>query len=113
LSGDLEKCVLYAAMQGLVPLETIHEEELSKQGRVVLGALKRLLVSRGNPPFTGRSVYLVATDVLGADRREIKQFIKSIEGATVGEEVEDVLKAVRDKETLVEVANAEIGRAHV
>ena len=105
LSKDLEHCLLHAASQGYVPLSSLKEEELSKEGRWVLAAL-RFLAKKKDPPFSAKTIFVTAADVLGGDRSLLRPYVVKVRNAGAGREVEDLLQAIRRKQTLVSVINA-------
>jgi hypothetical protein len=106
LSDDLEKLALSAVIRGLVPETELHEEELSKLGKVVLQAVKRLRSYDATPDdIPATSVQTAASEILGADHREVGMFINSCIALTAGKEAGDLLKTVRQKTLLVEAIN--------
>lgn len=106
LSEDLEKLVICAVMRGLVPETDVHEEELSKIGKVVLRGISNLRSLPDCPDLlVAQSVQVAAAEVLGADRREVGNYIAACSRIGAGREVPDLLRAVREKTLLVEILN--------
>jgi len=107
LSEDLEKLALAAIMKGAVEEAVIHEEELSKIGKLVLQSIKHLRRNDAEE-INPASVQAVAAEILGADHREIHSYIASCFSLTAGKEIGEIVRTVRDKSVLVEVLN-EVG----
>jgi len=107
LSEDLEKLALAAIMKGAVEETVIHEEELSKIGKLVLQSIKHLRRNDAEE-INPASVQAVAAEILGADHREIHSYITSCFSLTAGKEIGEIVRTVRDKSVLVEVLN-EVG----
>jgi hypothetical protein len=107
LSEDLEKLALAAIMKGAVEETVIHEEELSKVGKLVLQSIKHLRRNDAEE-INPSSVQAVAAEILGADHREIHSYISSCFSLTAGKEIGEIVRTVRDKSVLVEVLN-EVG----
>lgn len=106
LSEELEHSVLSAIISGLVPRTTAKEEELSKLGRWVLKAITYLSDRQHNAPYAYASIFGAVVDILGADAAEIRPYLKDVEKAGSGIEAQDLLMAVRNKQTLVGLINA-------
>lgn len=104
LSDDLEKLALSAVLQGAAEDTILHEDELSKIGKLVLKSVKHLRrnnVQEINPS----SVQAVAAEILGADHREVQAYIASCFSLTSGKEIGEILRTVRAKSVLNEVLN--------
>lgn len=103
LSPELERAILAAIIRGQVGLDVVTEAELSKLGRMVYRAVG-LLSRDASPPYSLATVELAATDVLGAPRHDIRQYLREV-AAGASASAESVLRRVRDKQLLVEVIN--------
>lgn len=108
LSPDLEYSLVYAVLQGVVGSEVISAEELSAKGRLILEATRLL----AGPPYQLRAVYLAATDVLGAERETIKEYLRACQEANAGLGVAEILAMVRDKQLLVDLINVAGSQIH-
>lgn len=104
LSIELEYCALYAVMQGLVPLEGVTADELSKEGALVLEAVHKF--AKTHPaPYAVRSVYLMARDGLGGDGDVLRSYLQCLNREISGKEIEEVLQTVRDRQYLIGLVN--------
>lgn len=103
-SEDLEQAAFHAIIAGKLPLTTLKPEELSKLGKVVYESL-RVLSKSGPGPYAFKSILVVAADSLGGDRDALRAYLKRVRRAGSGREVDDVLRAVRYRQTLVDVLN--------
>lgn len=108
LGADLEYALLGAVARGVVSTDVVTAEELSKNGKVVHAALTALR-SASDPPFGERAIMAQAVEVLGAERDKIRPYVLKVVGTDSGREAEDILRAVRAKQSLVGVIN-EAGR---
>jgi KaiC/GvpD/RAD55 family RecA-like ATPase len=106
LSEDLEKLALCAVMRGVVPDTELHEDELSKLGKLILKAVRHLRSYDDAPEeLPVASIQATASEILGADHREIRDYTSSCFALAAGREAGDLLRAVRQKSILVEVLN--------
>lgn len=106
LSEDLEKLALCAVMRGVVPDTELHEDELSKLGKLILKAVRHLRSYENAPEeLPVASIQATAAEILGADHNEVRSYTSSCFALAAGREAGDLLKAVRQKSILVEVLN--------
>lgn len=104
LSDDLEKLALSAVLQGVAEDTILHEDELSKIGKLVLKSVKHLRRNDAQE-ITPSSIQAIAAEILGADHREVAAYISSCFSITAGKEIGEILRTVRAKSVLVEVLN--------
>lgn len=105
ISPDLEACLLYAVSHGHLPVSALKDDELSKEGRWAAAAI-RYLSKKHEPPYAYGSILVTATEILGGDADLLKPFLAKVRDAGSGREVEDLLRAIRSKQTLVQVISA-------
>lgn len=106
LSEDLEKLALCAVMRGVVPESELHEDELSKLGKLILKAVRHLRSYDDAPEeLPVASIQATASEILGADHHEIRDYTASCFALAAGKEAGDLLRAVRQKSILVQVLN--------
>lgn len=105
LSEDLEHALLNAIIGGVVSRDTVQAQEVSKLGRLVLSAVSSLVDGGGTPPFNYGSLLLCCSEVHGADKASVKEYLRRVHDAGVGVEVGDILQKVRDKQLLVDLIN--------
>lgn len=104
-SATLEKYVIHALLIGALPFDQIKPEELSKQGRQVRAAAEKLASDGLKPPFQPDAVFLVASEIFGGERQGLRQYIQKCVASGSGAEIQDIIKAVRDREMLVKLVN--------
>ncbi len=104
LSDNLEHLILCAVINGYTDMKMVRKEELSRQGQFVYDGLVKLCKKR-RPPFAANTVLAAATDLAGGDPDILRPFIHKIMDAGGSGEAEDVLNAVREKKTLLEIVN--------
>jgi hypothetical protein len=68
-SPALEKAVIHALVVGGLPTSEVRPEELSKNGRLIHSAISKLLSDGGTAPFDSEKVFLVATELFGAETK--------------------------------------------
>ena len=105
LSAELEAALLSAILHRQVPPDVVTPEELSKAGRVVHGAVQLLLKSGQPSLFQDEAIVLAATDVLGADRGFMVEYLRKIRAVEATTDSAEILRLVREKQLLVEVIN--------
>ena len=106
LSEDLEKLALCAVMRGVVPDSELHEDELSKLGKLILKAVRHLRSYEDAPEeLPVASIQATASEILGADHHEVRDYTASCFALAAGREAGDLLRAVRQKSILVQVLN--------
>ncbi|MGL5934559.1 MAG: hypothetical protein ACRCZI_02935, partial [Cetobacterium sp.] len=106
LSEDLEKLALCAVMRGVVPDSELHEDELSKLGKLILKAVRHLRsYEDAAEELPVASIQATAAEILGADHDEVRAYTSSCFVLAAGREAGDLLRAVRQKSILVEVLN--------
>lgn len=104
LSPELEHSLAGAVLRGLVPAEVVKDEELSKTGRVVFAAMRRLRdEGAAAGPLDRRAVTSCAVEVLGGGRTDVKEFLRKVHHTTSGTEVGWLVQAVRDKQVLADL----------
>lgn len=101
LSPELEAALLRAIMEGWTSTASVDEEELSKPGRAVFRAIRKF---PGRSP-TYAALLLAATKIFGADREEVKRLLEAIKAINIKGEAGVLVKAIQDKQSLVEVIN--------
>lgn len=104
LNPGLEKAVISALSRGLLGLDVVSPDELSKPGRQLYSAITHLTKS-AKPPFPIHSIYTVAVEIFGGDTGDIQNYLKNVNKAGVGTEVKEVLRAVRAKQALTDITN--------
>mgnify|MGYP001558566132 FL=1 len=88
-----------------MPPDVVTPEELSKAGRTVHAAVILLRSSKTPEAVTDLAALLAATDVLGADRGFMTEYIRKIRAVEATTDSAEILRLVRDKQLLVEVVN--------
>ena len=101
LNPDLERSVLCGIIDGDVQLEKIHLDELSKDGKYVYKAIREFDKTKA---ITFKAVYLHATEVLGADPEEFREYLKSIEKSSVPQ-IDTVLDLLSRKTIINDLVN--------
>lgn len=100
LSENLELAVLHAIVKRVAPANVVRGEELSKLGRVV----HKAVVALETPSPEG--IVLHAIEVQGVPRSAIVPYVDAVMRVGSYTDANDILRAVRDKQTLVDVINA-------
>src|SRR5438034_5104519 len=103
LSQDLEQAIIHAIIKGYVAADVIDPGEISKPARLVLLAVEQMRASGAEPPFNFNSVFLACTEVIGAPRDSLKQYLLDVQTAGAGVETKDILQRVRDKQILADL----------
>jgi len=106
LSAELERVVLSALLAGGLTPDGLRGGELSKAGRVVLEAVKRVTADGGRAPYDPAAVSLLATDVLGGDREEIVAVLADVARLPVGSGASTVLNQIAERRLLAEILNS-------
>ena len=101
LNDELEKAVLCGIVDGNIAIDKVHPDELSKEGKYIYKVLKEF-GTRKKVSF--KAVYLHATEVLGADPAEFKDYLKEVEKAAVPE-IESVLDVLARKTIINDMVN--------
>src|ERR1700752_3209021 len=91
LNEDLEKAVMCGILDGDISYDKLHLDELSQEGKYVLKSLKEL--GSRNKQCSFKTVFLHATEVLGADPESFKVYLKQVEKAEV-EQLDSILDAL-------------------
>lgn len=104
LSESLEHLILCAVIKGHTNIKTVKRDELSRSGQFVYDGLYRLTKTK-QAPFTAHTVLSAASDVAGGDSDLLRPFIAKVLDCGSGREAEDLLTAVREKQTLVDLVN--------
>lgn len=100
LSDDLERAILAAILSQRAEPDAVRPEEVSKTGRAVLAAVHSL----EKPSFDG--VLLHLTEVQGLPREGVADYLAALKKINSEGNAAEVLQAVRDKQTIVELINA-------
>lgn len=82
-------------------------------GRLLLRAILNLAETGSKPPYRLGVVALVATDVLGGNREEVRRYLADVARFQAESDVADILQKVRDKQLLVSLVNeaaAQLGK---
>lgn len=106
LSSELEHLVLSGIIQGLVPLESVTQSELSRDGQKVYAALKR--IAKREPilqPLPYKLVLSTCVDALGCDRDDIVPYLKRLENTKGTVHTRKLLEMVQEKQRLVALIN--------
>lgn len=106
LSEDLELAILAGMIKRTVPLDAVEPEEISKLGRSVLFSLRAL-----DKP-TSADILLHAVEVTGAGKDQLAAYLRAVELAGAGVESSEILRKVRDKQTLVDLINEASDQLH-
>ena len=106
LSADLERVVLSALLSGGLAPEGLRGGELSKAGRVVLEAVKRIGADGGRPPYDSSAIALLAVNVLGGEREEVAAVLADVGRSTGGSGAATVLNQVAERRLLADVLNS-------
>lgn len=106
LSVDLERVVLSALLAGSLTPEGLRSGELSKPGRVILEAVKRVFADGGRPPYDASAISVLASDVLGGEREEIASIMADILRTPPGSGAATVLNQVAERRLLADVLNS-------
>ena len=101
LNQDLEKAVLCGIINGEVSVDKVHPDELSKEGTYVYKAVKEFDSTKD---ISFKAVYFHATEVLGADPEEFREYLKSVEKSGVPQ-VETVLDLLARKAIINDLVN--------
>ena len=101
LNIELEKAVLCGIINGEVSVDKVHPDELSKEGTYVYKAVKEFDTTKA---IGFKSIYFHATEVLGADPEEFRDFLKSVERSGVPQ-VEAVLDLLARKTIINDLVN--------
>lgn len=104
LAEDLEKAILRGVVEGVCPATAVRPEEISKEGKIVLKATQHLLNQGAKPPLKPAAVLLVAASQ-GADKEQIRGYIRSFRNLDIGSDVVAVARVARSKEVLVMLIN--------
>ncbi len=104
LPVEFERGLLHGMMQGLVPLDTVQREELSREGAMVWDGLSSL--ANATPPFSMSSVVSAMVDIRGYQRAECTEIVKGVLAQKIGAEGTEIIDALRDKQALWDLINA-------
>lgn len=105
LSEQLEQLVLGAVLHGAVPFEIVQREELSRTGQYIHEAIDRLRKST-KAPYDHNAVCAMAVEVLGAEADDVRPYLKRLAVASAGKGVGEIIRALRDRQVLIDVVNA-------
>lgn len=104
LSEPLEHLVLCSVINGLADFKSVKREELSRQGQFVYDGLKKLLKNK-RPPFSKAIILSAAVDVAGGETETVRPFLTRVLDSRGDGSAEDILRAVHEKKTLLELVN--------
>lgn len=104
LSEPLEFLILCSVINGYADLKTVKREELSRLGQFVYDGVYRLW-KRKKPPYSQTTVLSAAVDIGGGDPDVLRPFISRVFDSRGDESAEEVLNAVHEKQTLLELVN--------
>ena len=102
LNSELEQAALCGMIEGSIALSKVHPEELSKDGQLILKALTELTTKERK--ISSKTLFLHATEVLGADPDTMKPYLKAIEKAQIPQ-IEEILDALARKTIINELVN--------
>lgn len=92
-------------LHGAVPFEIVKKEELSRTGQYVHESLDRLRKS-AKPPYDHNAVLSMAVEVLGAETDDVRPYLKRLAVASAGKEVGEIIRALRDRQVLIDIVNS-------
>lgn len=104
LAPELEKALLRAIAEGVAAPDIITADELSKKGKIIYGTITYLL-KRTSAPLKPASIMLAAHNLFGAPKAGVEAFLRSFREYETGAEIMEILRAARDKTTLVALIN--------
>lgn len=105
LSPDLEKALLQGVITGHCAPEIVNREELSKKGQGIYDGIDQLIRKGGRAPFKPRAVALAAAHLCGMEKADIETYLVGLEAHDAGSDINTILRAARDKATLVSLVN--------
>lgn len=107
----MEKALLAGLIFGAVTPESINPEEFSPQAQHVHQAVTDLLLAGNAPPLSLPSILLALTEVYGVPAQAAQGYLESIKATLpTAEGAEPVIRRLREKHALLQVANAAMGQ---
>ncbi len=107
LSVETEVSLLKAVMDGYCSHTILHPREISREGRVVLRSIQKLLKSGATPPLTSSSVCVIAQKFLGGDKTELTNLFQAMNGLP-SEEGQALVRIMQEKALATKIFN-EVG----
>ncbi len=104
VSEELELGLVAALVRGLIKLDSVPVDALSKDGQAVCSAVQ-FLAEIGKPPFAKNSVLSAAVDVAGADKVALRPFLDKAMATAGGQEPAEIVRKLAEQQTLSEVMN--------
>lgn len=104
LNSKLEHAVLCGMIDGDLNLDKVTLEELSKEGQYVYKALQEFRKDNRKDEVSFKAVFFHATELLGAEPDEFRDFLKSVERAGVPQ-IEVVLDSLSRKQIINDLVN--------
>jgi hypothetical protein len=104
LAPDLEKALLRAIATGVVSLDSVQPDELSKNAALIFKSIKYLIDKHTKLPLRPTSILLAAC-LFGAEKKTATAYLKSMGPLEAGEEITSILRSARDKHNLVNIIN--------
>lgn len=104
LSEPLEYLILCSVIHGYADLKNVKREDLSRQGQFVYDGVLRL-TKRKKPPYSQATVLAAAVEIGGGDASTLRPFVSRVFDSRGDESAEEVLQAVHEKQTLLELVN--------
>lgn len=95
--------VVGALLHGSLQRNLIKRDELSKLGRYVFDATDRL---NSPPPYEHEAVLAMAVEALGGPEDKLRPYLKQASLVSAGKEVAEILRALRDRSVLLDLANS-------
>lgn len=105
ISYDLEKLVVAALVRGLVGLDVVPKDALSKEGKEIVAGVDYLLKLGHKTPISRGTALSAAVDVGGGDRAALAEYMSAVMKEGGGKEVGAILEAIAEQNTLTEIVN--------
>ena len=105
LAPELEKALLHGIISGTCAPELIKQDELSKKGKAIYGAIDALFRKGAKAPLKRHAIALAATHLCGMEKESTNSYLSSLAAFDAGAEAGTVLRAARDKALLVNLVN--------
>jgi len=105
LAPQLEQSLLSAMISGVVAPSLLSQEELSKEGKVVLKSVKYLLKNGAEIPLKPSAVRITAIKIFGAGKGSMVRYVRQLGEVEAESDAQAIIKAARSKEALVSIIN--------
>jgi len=105
LALDLEKALLKGIVEGVSSPDSVDPQELSKKGQVIHGAANYLIKKGATPPLKSTAIALAAHHLYGVTKDEVADYLLALTEYSTGTEINTLLRAARDKASLVALVN--------